>query len=68
MATTQTERTLDYTRIVGPGVDALDRRSEHNNNEKITAAKLQSSIDKVVTGIFTGLKTLSAGAVQLVKR
>jgi hypothetical protein len=65
---TQSARTLDYTRITGPGVDALDRRREHNNNEAITAEKLQSSIDKVKSNIFESLKALTVGAVQLTKK
>jgi hypothetical protein len=61
-------RTLDYTRITGPGVDALDRRREHNDAEQVTAEQLQTSIDKVKTGIFKGLKVLSDGAAQLAKK
>lgn len=59
--------TLDYVKLIGPGVDALDRRREHNNNEEITAQKLKTSIDKVKSGIFDGLKTLTAGASKLAK-
>ncbi len=62
MSTTKIERTLDYTRIIGPGVDALDRRKEHNNNEQVTAEKLRENIAKVKDGLAEGLKMLRAGA------
>ena len=62
MSTTKIERTLDHIRIVGPGVDALERRKEHNNNQPITAEKLRASISAVKDGVFQGLKMLRSGA------
>jgi hypothetical protein len=64
MSTTKSERTLDYVRISGPGVDALDRRKEYNNNEKVDAESLSASINKVKDSIFKGLKMLSGGALK----
>jgi len=61
-------RTLDYTPITGPGVDALDRRKEHNNNTPVTADKLRDSIAKVRDGIFEGIKMLVSGARERVKK
>jgi hypothetical protein len=61
MPPTKIGRTLDYMRIVGPGVDTLERRKEHNNNQLVTAEKLRTSIAKVKDSIFQGLKTLRSG-------
>lgn len=68
MTTLATERTLDYTPIVGPGVDALDRRREHNDNDPVTAAKLRASVNKVETGLTAGLNALVAGASDAVRK
>ncbi len=68
MSNTNSERTLDYTRIVGRGVDALDRRKEHNSNERVTAEKLRNSINTVKAQIFDGLKMLSAAASKRVQK
>jgi hypothetical protein len=65
---TAENRTLDYTPIIGPGVDALDRRKEHNSNTQVTAEKLRTSIAKVRDGIFEGLKMLRSGARERVKK
>lgn len=64
MSTTENERTLDYVRISGRGVDALERRKENNNNERVSAEILRTSINSVKDGIFEGLKMLSAGALK----
>ena len=55
---------LDYVPITGRGVDALERRKEHNNNEKVTASILQAKIEKVKDGIFAGLRSLIAEAYK----
>jgi len=68
MPIANSERTLDYTPIVGPGVDALEHRKEHNNNKPATAAKLRASIDKVKDGIFEALKMLRVGAQERVQK
>lgn len=68
MSNTKSERTLDYKRIVGPGVDALERRKEHNNNEPVTANKLRASINGVKESIFEGLKMLRAGAQAQIQK
>jgi hypothetical protein len=63
MSTTKIERrTLDHIPIVGGGVDALDRRKEHNNNQPVSAEGLSASIAKVRDGLFEGLKMLRDGA------
>jgi poly-gamma-glutamate capsule biosynthesis protein CapA/YwtB (metallophosphatase superfamily) len=68
MSTANSERTLDYTRIVGRGVDELDRRKEHNSNEQVSAEKLRTSIDRVKNRIFYGLKMLSTAALERVQK
>jgi hypothetical protein len=55
---------LEYVPIRGRGVDALENRKEHNNNEAITAAKLRTSIDKNKQGIFHGMKMLAQEAFK----
>jgi hypothetical protein len=62
MSTTKIERPLDYIPIVGRGVDALDRRKEHNNNQPVSADGLRASLAKVRDGLFEGLKMLRDGA------
>lgn len=62
MSITKNERTLDYIKIVGPGVDALERRKEHNNNNPVSATGLRASIDKVKASLFEGIKMLTSGA------
>jgi hypothetical protein len=68
MSTSKIERTLDYVRIFGPGVDALDRRKEHNNRKQTSAEELRSNIDSVKTQLFEGIKKLRIGARERVSR
>lgn len=68
MSTTNNERTLDYVPITGRGVDALDRRKEHNSSRQETASLLRKSIDKVKQGIFSGIKMLTAGALHRIQK
>ncbi len=68
MSTPKIERTLDHMRIVGPGVDALERRKEHNNNQPVTAEKLRNSITKVKSSLFEGLKLLQSGVRERVEK
>ncbi len=58
---------LTYIPITGPGVDALDRRKEHNDSKQETAPKLQTSIDKVKAGLFSALKNLTAAAATRIR-
>jgi hypothetical protein len=62
MATTKERDSLKYVPITGAGVDALDRRKEHNDGEQATADKLRSSIDKVKHSLFDAIKGLTTGA------
>jgi hypothetical protein len=68
MSNTKIERPLDYIPIVGRGVDALDRRKETNNNQRVTAQGLRISISKVKSGIFDGLKMLRSGARERLQK
>jgi len=62
MSPTKERETLQYIPITGAGVDALDRRKEHNDGEQVTAEKLRASIDKVKLSLFDAIKNLTAGA------
>jgi hypothetical protein len=68
MSTTKIERPLDRMRIIGPGVDALERRKEHNNNQPVTAEKLRTSIARVKNRLFEGLKLLQSGVRERVEK
>jgi hypothetical protein len=68
MPTTKSERMLDYVPITGPGVEALERRKEHNDNAPVTAEKLRASVDKVKRGIFDGIKMLTSSALQRIQK
>lgn len=68
MSIVKQERTLDFVKIIGPGVDALERRKEHNDNEQVTAVKLRENIDRVKKRIFEGMKMLSSGASDRIKK
>ena len=64
MPTTNEHNSLKYVPITGAGVDALDRRKEHNDGEPITAEKLRMSIDKVKHALFEAIKGLTAAAAS----
>ena len=68
MSTTNIERTLDYVRIFGPGVDALDRRKEHNNRTPTSAEELRANINEVKAGLFEGIRKLRTGARERVSK
>jgi hypothetical protein len=68
MSNTGIERPLDYIPIVGRGVDALDRRKEHNNNQPVTAEGLRTSVANVKNDIFDGLKMLRTGARERLQK
>ena len=51
---------FEYVFFKGPGVDALDRRKEDNNNQPITGAKLQENLKRVRSGLSAGLKSIVA--------
>lgn len=53
---------LNYVRIVGRGVDALEDRKEYNNNAPVSAELLRKSINKVKNGVFSGFKQLATVA------
>lgn len=62
--TTTNEFSLEYVKIVGPGVDALDNRREHNNNAPVTADGLRANINKVKVRNFESMKMLRAAALK----
>jgi len=62
MSTTKERDSLAYIPITGAGVDALDRRKEHNDSEQETATKLQNSINKVKDRVFQAIKNLTVAA------
>jgi hypothetical protein len=64
MPTTNERDSLKYVPITGPGVDALERRKEHNNNEPVTVEALSASIAKVKDKLFAGLRLLTQGAYE----
>jgi hypothetical protein len=68
MATDKERDSLKYVPITGPGVDALERREEHNNNEPVTAESLGASIAKVRDKLFAGLRMLTQGAYERARR
>jgi hypothetical protein len=68
MATAKERDSLKYVPITGPGVDALDRRKEHNNNEQVTVELLGASIAKVRDKLFAGVRMLTQGAYERARR
>jgi hypothetical protein len=68
MSISKSEQSLDYVPIIGRGVDALEHRKEHNNNQPVSAKTLQTSIDRVKDSIFNGLRMLTTGALQRIQK
>jgi hypothetical protein len=62
MQATKERDSLKYVPITGAGVDALDRRKEHNAAEQVTAEKLRNSINKVKASLFSAIKGLTVAA------
>lgn len=60
--TTDLDRPVKYVQISGPGVDALEKRKETNNNSPVTASELRTSYEKVKDGLFAGFKALIGAA------
>ena len=56
--TNDLDESLDYVRIAGPAVDALERRNESTSNPKIAASHLRRNLDRVKEGLFAEIRAL----------
>jgi hypothetical protein len=68
MGAAKSKENLNYVPVTGPGVDALERRKEHNNDVQVNAQLLGASIAKVKNEIFEGIRALTAEAYKLARR
>lgn len=57
----------EYIPITGAGVEALDRRREHNGDKQTSAKELRASVDKTKDAIFAGIKALTAAAIERIR-
>jgi hypothetical protein len=64
MPTTKSDQALDYVPVTGPGVEALERRKEHNNKNPVDPVELRTKVDQIKQSVFDGLKALTEGALK----
>jgi len=58
------ELPIKFVRAVGPAVDALDSRKEHNDHYSVTADELRRNYEAVQAEMFDGFKTLTASPIR----
>jgi hypothetical protein len=62
------DHSLEFVRIVGPGVEALENRKEQNNYLSVTADILRKSINKVKFRNFRAMNMLRTAAIAQAKQ
>jgi hypothetical protein len=56
--TNELDLPISYVPIMGPAVDALDRRKENSSNPRIAASELRERYNNVRDELFAGIKAL----------